>query len=306
MQPCCSRPAAQSEGVSLCPLIAQRDRPLVEAAVRRAGISGVDVALYNDFPIGAGLGGSSAAGVALVAGTQPLLGSSRWIPPSLPNEAARRKSRSSASPADARITMRRHSVARSRCASRIAAPTCEQIPLTRQAREELERRCIVVYTGESRISGDTITAVTGAYERRDAKVLFALRPHARRSPRIWRMRSSSSDIDALASLVGEHWAHQRSLHPAIPTTRIDAIIERARARGRARRESTRRVGRRMRAGDRASRSRARRRHGRRRHSVRLLPFSIAERGAETIEPVDGGNRASEHEHNEWRRGCADA
>ena len=39
------------------------------------------------------------------------------------------------------------------------------------------------------------------------------------------------DIDDLASLVGEHWAHQRSLHPAIPTSRIDAIVECARRAG---------------------------------------------------------------------------
>jgi len=40
-----------------------------------------------------------------------------------------------------------------------------------------------------------------------------------------------ADVDGLARLVGEHWAHQRSLHPAIPTPRIDAIIERARNAG---------------------------------------------------------------------------
>jgi D-glycero-alpha-D-manno-heptose-7-phosphate kinase len=40
-----------------------------------------------------------------------------------------------------------------------------------------------------------------------------------------------ADVDALSLLVGEHWAHQRSLHPGIPTPRIDAIIERARAAG---------------------------------------------------------------------------
>src|SRR3954469_22669231 len=57
-------PAANTDGPSLS-ADRQRDRPLVEAAVRRAGVTGADVALYNDFPIGAGLGGSSAAGVAL-------------------------------------------------------------------------------------------------------------------------------------------------------------------------------------------------------------------------------------------------
>jgi D-glycero-alpha-D-manno-heptose-7-phosphate kinase len=35
------------------------------------------------------------------------------------------------------------------------------------------------------------------------------------------------DVDSLAACVGEHWAHQRSLHPAIPTKRIDTIIEQA-------------------------------------------------------------------------------
>jgi D-glycero-alpha-D-manno-heptose-7-phosphate kinase len=38
-------------------------------------------------------------------------------------------------------------------------------------------------------------------------------------------------VDELGMLVGEHWVHQRSLHPAITTPRIDAIIERATAGG---------------------------------------------------------------------------
>ena len=80
------------------------------------------------------------------------------------------------------------------------------------------------------IAGDTITAVTSAYERRDAKVLFALRRMKELAQDMARALESA-DIDALASLVGEHWAHQRSLHPAIPTRRIDAIVERARAAG---------------------------------------------------------------------------
>jgi D-glycero-alpha-D-manno-heptose-7-phosphate kinase len=105
-----------------------------------------------------------------------------------------------------------------------------QIRLTREAREELERRCLIVYTGESRISGDTITAVTSAYERRDAKVLFALQ-RMRQLAEDMARALGHADVDGLASLVGEHWAHQRSLHPAIPTNRIDAIIEHARIAG---------------------------------------------------------------------------
>src|SRR3954451_9079340 len=43
------------------------DRLLVNAALRHANVAEARVALHNDFPIGAGLGGSSAAGVALSA-----------------------------------------------------------------------------------------------------------------------------------------------------------------------------------------------------------------------------------------------
>jgi D-glycero-alpha-D-manno-heptose-7-phosphate kinase len=96
-----------------------------------------------------------------------------------------------------------------------------------------------------------------------------------------------ADVDELAALVGEHWAHQRSLHPAIPTPRIDAIIERARATGAlgakalgasgggcvlviARRGNASRVAAAVSA------------------LGPLLPFTIAERGVETslIEAVD--------------------
>jgi galactokinase/mevalonate kinase-like predicted kinase len=41
----------------------------------------------------------------------------------------------------------------------------------------------------------------------------------------------NGDIDLLGALVGEHWIHQRALHPAIPTPRIDEIVARAKAAG---------------------------------------------------------------------------
>ncbi len=40
-------------------------------------------------------------------------------------------------------------------------------------------------------------------------------------------------VDELAALVGEQWVYQRSLHPAIPTPRIDEIIARAAGAGAA-------------------------------------------------------------------------
>jgi D-glycero-alpha-D-manno-heptose-7-phosphate kinase len=50
-------------------------------------------------------------------------------------------------------------------------------------RLELERRCFIVYTGKSRMSGDTIAAVMEGYQNSEVHVLFALQ----------RMRDSRAD-----------------------------------------------------------------------------------------------------------------
>jgi D-glycero-alpha-D-manno-heptose-7-phosphate kinase len=48
--------------------------PLVQAALRRADIAGATASVVSDFPVGAGLGGSSAAGVALAGALAALRG----------------------------------------------------------------------------------------------------------------------------------------------------------------------------------------------------------------------------------------
>ena len=221
-------PAAKSDNASLS-ADRVRDQPLVEAAVRRASVTGADVALYNDFPVGAGLGGSSAAGVALADALSRCVGD--VLDPATLAERSRATEVEELGIAGGRQD-HYASAYGGALALRFSdrGTNVHQIPLTREARQELERRCIVVYTGESRISGDTITAVTSAYERRDRKVLFALRRMKELAEAMARALECG-DVDELAALVGEHWAHQRSLHPAIPTHRIDAIVERARLAG---------------------------------------------------------------------------
>jgi D-glycero-alpha-D-manno-heptose-7-phosphate kinase len=107
-----------------------------------------------------------------------------------------------------------------------------KIPLDAELRRELERRCLVVYTGQSRISGDTIEAVLGAYRNREPRVVDAL---ARMRDGAVEMATAMAErsVDRLASLVAEQWTSQRSLHPAIPTPLIDEIVERSYAAGAA-------------------------------------------------------------------------
>lgn len=204
------------------------DSALAEAAVRRAGIGGITVEIASDFPLGAGLGGSSAAGVA-VSGAL-----TAWRGGTLDRTELAEQSRA-IEVEDLGVPggWQDHYAAAYGGALALTfgdETRVRRIPLTPSLKAALERRCIVAYTGQSRISGDTITAVLGAYKARDRQVLHALgrmKALARAmADELW-----ANDIDELGTLVGEHWTHQRSLHPSIPTPLIDEILDRARAAG---------------------------------------------------------------------------
>lgn len=197
--------------------------PLLAAARRRVPLDGRPPALRlsGDFPAGAGLGGSSAAGVAALAALHAWRGDDT-DPAGLAEESRALEIEELGIPGGRQD----HYAAAFGGALELhfgARTEVRRIPLAAATREALDRRCVVVYTGESRISGRTITAVLGAYEAGDARVTAALR----------RMRTLAAgmaealrqgDVDALGAMVGEHWTHQRTLDPAIPTPAIDAIV----------------------------------------------------------------------------------
>jgi D-glycero-alpha-D-manno-heptose-7-phosphate kinase len=204
--------------------------PLVAAAMRRAQLRGAEVTLRSDFPTGAGLGGSSAAGVAL----QGALAAWRGEPVEQDRATLAERSRD--------VEVLDLGVAGGRQDHYAAAfggalglhfaegVSVERISLSEATREELERRALLMYTGQSRISGRTITAVVDAYRKRDPRVVAALgRMKVLAEAMIQALRGG--DIDDLARLVGEHWTFQRSLHPAITTERIEAIMDQGRRAG---------------------------------------------------------------------------
>jgi len=201
---------------------------LVAAAVRAAGVAGVRVSLASDFPIGAGLGGSSAAGVAVHGAL------ARWRGEALEGAALAERSRA-AEVDELGIPGGRQDHYAAALGGALALTfghgvAARALPLPAATVDALERRCVLVYTGRSRISGDTITAVLDAYRDGERRVLDAL---ARMKALAMAMADAldGGDVDALGALVGEHWVHQRALHPAITTPRIDEIIARATAAG---------------------------------------------------------------------------
>ena len=201
------------------------DRSIAEAAAKRFRVSDAWIRVQSDFPVGAGLGGSSAVGVAAVAALAAARGDK--MTPTAVAELSRDIEISDLGIAGGRQD---HYAAAygGALGLRFSAGKVDvrNIPLSVKLRSELERRCVVVYTGQSRISGETITAVLDAYRNRDPAVLTAL---AKMRELAEKMADAlaAGNIDGLARLVAEQWTHQRSLHPAIPTPTIDEIIARA-------------------------------------------------------------------------------
>jgi D-glycero-alpha-D-manno-heptose-7-phosphate kinase len=202
---------------------------LVTAALRRFSLPGVRVVLTSDFPVGAGLGGSSAAGVAVVGAL------ARWTGRADSFEQLAEESRA--------IEVEDLQVAGGRqdhYAAALGGALClrfdarkthvRRLLLTAEQRAELRDRLVVVYTGQSRLSATTVSAVLDAYRARDRQVLTAL-GRMRHIAEEQAKALGAGDFDALGELVGEHWEYQRQLHPAITTPRIDAIARAARDAG---------------------------------------------------------------------------
>jgi len=200
---------------------------LVAAALRRAALS-AHVTVSSDFPIGAGLGGSSAAGVALAAA----LHAARGLRPALADLAEWSRAVEVADLGIAGGRQDHYAAAFGGALGlRFGVSTAvEQIPLSATTTAALEQQCLLAYTGESRISGDTIAAVLTGYRDRVPRVVHAL---ARMATLAELMIAALRDgaIDDLVGLVDEHWQHQRALHPGITTARIDALEGAVRSAG---------------------------------------------------------------------------
>src|SRR5262249_18068022 len=152
--------------------------------------------------VGAGLGGSSAVGVATVAALASARGDTAIHPTELA-ELSRDIEISDLGIAGGRQDHYAAAYGGALGLRFSAGPVDVRcIPLAPSLRTELERRCIVVYTGQSRISGDTITAVLDAYRNREPRVLTALANMRELAERM-ADTLAEGDVDALARLVGE-------------------------------------------------------------------------------------------------------
>jgi D-glycero-alpha-D-manno-heptose-7-phosphate kinase len=200
------------------------DDALVDAIVRRLELETASVSLTSDFPVSAGLGGSSSATAALLVAAAELRGV-KWQPAEIA-EAGRLFEVE-----DLGISGGRQDHYAATFGGALALTfgngiEVRRIPLDAERGAEFAARCVLIYTGESRISGDTITAVLNAYKAGEKRVVNAL-ARMRELAQLMAGALERGAFDDVGRLVGEHWQFQRALHPSIPTARIDKIIERA-------------------------------------------------------------------------------
>jgi D-glycero-alpha-D-manno-heptose-7-phosphate kinase len=204
------------------------DNALAVAAMRRAAVPNVQITLDAEYPLGAGLGGSSAAGVAVLGALAAWRGE-RPAPSDLA-EQSRRLEVEDLGIAGGRQDHYAAAIGGALGLWFAGSVTARRLPLNDAVVDALNRRCIVAYTGQSRISAKTITGVIDAYRAREARVLGALDRMRDLADQMIRALERG-DVDTLGRLVGEHWVHQRSLDPAIPTPLIDSILADAVAAG---------------------------------------------------------------------------
>jgi D-glycero-alpha-D-manno-heptose-7-phosphate kinase len=202
--------------------------PLVQAALAARALEGLAGTVDSDFPVGAGLGGSSAAGVALAAAVAARLGEP--LAPDTLAEASRRVEVEQLGIAGGRQDHYAAAFGGALALDFTHRVQVTPIHLAPPTIAALESRCLVFYTGESRLSGDTIRAVLDRYALRRPATVFALDRMAALA-RLMASALAVADLDALGALVGEHWLHQRALHPAISTPRIDALVAATAAAG---------------------------------------------------------------------------
>lgn len=204
------------------------DLPLVRAALKRSGVTGIRVSIENDFPVGAGLGGSSAASAALLSALAEWRGVG-WERAAVAEEG-RRIEVEDLGVAGGRQDHYAATFGGALGLTFTSNVSVRRIPLSESTQSELVARSVLIYTGQSRVSGDTISAVLGAYEQGDARVVGALR-RMREIAEAMASALERGNLDDVGALLNEHWLHQRSLHPSIPTERIDEIITQAHRAG---------------------------------------------------------------------------
>lgn len=203
-------------------LVAGATLPLLTAALRRFPVlGGFTLTTRSDAPPGSGLGSSGALGVALVGVltrarqdvmSQQDIADQAWqvetIEAQLPG--GKQDQYGAALGGFHRLSFRDPDVG------------VEPVTLDPGFAAALERQVLICYTNKSRVSGDTISRVMGAYERGDAQVTGALRA-LKDVGNAMADALRAADLARVGTLLSENWKHQQALDPGMRTAEMGEL-----------------------------------------------------------------------------------
>ena len=106
----------------------------------------------------------------------------------------------------------------------------ERLDVSRDFLYELEKHLLLIYTGKSRLSGDIISRVMGAYKRDDPQVKSALL-NIRQAGLDMREAFLAEDIQRVGQVLDFNWENQKRLYPEMTTPKIEALFTVARPEG---------------------------------------------------------------------------
>jgi len=204
--------------------------PLLTAALRMFPVlGGFTLTTRSDAPSGSGLGSSGALGVSLVGvlskARQESLDGREFAAQAWQLEAIEAKlpggkqdQFGAALGGFHRFTFRDPDVG------------IEPLTLDPAFAGALERQILICYTNKSRVSGDTISRVMGAYERGDSTVTGALRA-LRDVGNAMADALRAADLARVGSLLSENWTHQQALDPGMRTAEMARLEQAAASAG---------------------------------------------------------------------------
>lgn len=204
--------------------------PLLTAALRMFPVLGTfTLTTHCDAPAGSGLGSSAALGVALVGALSRArqetmspsdIADQAWRVETVEAQMAGGKQDQYAAALGGfhRLTFRDPDVG------------IEPLTLDPDFAAALERHTVVCYTNKSRISGDTISRVMGAYERGDTNVTGALHG-LKETANAMAEALRAADLARVGTLLSENWKHQQALDPGMRTDEMAQLEEAARQAG---------------------------------------------------------------------------
>ena len=193
--------------------------PLLTAALRRFPVlGGFTLTTRCDAPPGSGLGSSGALGVALVgaltrARQETLSGQDvadqAWQVETIEAElpGGKQDQYGAALGGFHRLSFHDPDVG------------VEPVTLDATFAAALEHQTLICYTNKSRVSGDTISRVMGAYERGDRKVTGALHG-LKETGDAMAEALRAADLARVGTLLSENWKHQQALDPGMRTAEM--------------------------------------------------------------------------------------